>query len=946
MRAMQVPEHLVIQWERSIALLSRVWVISSDHSKPLRSTNGYPEGDTWSVVVMVLLSYVWVLSLKARASQCCIAAYADNWGWSCSHPPSQSVLLDTTVLFVTSTNMQIDWDKSWIWSTSVVHSTSLRQSIGRHVDPNRVAHVSSSMELGSQLTYRGPPRLGKFRNRLHTAHGRLDILRRLHYPLDEKTRLVTSGVYPCAFYGLQLIPVGMQHFDRLRTAVADCLLGFSKSRNSAIALVCIHGLDDPLVAAIILTLKAARRFLLSATADTREQFLNLAALSSGASQTCKGPASCLKHYITQIGWTIDRHGTLLGDRLHGLSLLGCSLRDIVAAVRAAWAHDVLLLHTDRVALRGLPPICHVSTKQVLGKFTVLQRQQILMEISGSFQTRSQQASWDTSVDGSCLACGQPDTREHRIHVCPVFSDIRVQFRRILDHFVDTGSLVHELPVVFVHPALEFIRVLQTKHPEAVVADDLWQKLHRLNQDLAEHGNCLHFYTDGSCQFSASTETCFGAYAVVLDTCLNDADRIHAARIYQSANLTPPTLVPLMAARTTGYQGINRSELFAIVRVVDYFNQGCLFTDSATSLTRIRDCLEATTLGSLGHHSDFDLLQRLWEQPHLGNFDFRKIKAHVDPRTLGDLLESYRCLGNQVVNDRAVQTCWEYLPELVQQYWSVHLDIQTEKEYLENYFHFLLALSQRRMELERQLNVESQLAEASSTTQRQDNLVLFQSWIVESAWTPPPPRATLFSEGTWGRTLTQAVFDWAKLIRWPDDGTPDRYGVTWMELTLSFLFHIGRWLPVKRQHGGTECLVVLTNDNMASTFFSEQVKTFCQLFAQTEDLSQSIWWPKYERGLVRSAYVLGAKTQPAGVRCRPCYPYQSEICLALHRYFKELKGVAYRDLPDVTFSQSLISDSDLRRETSGGWKTRSAKFHRAACEIRRCRKESIRPLMFH
>lgn len=169
LRIMKLPESVVVQWENSIALLSRVWVISSECSQPLQSTNGYPEGDTWSVVIMVLLSFVWVMSLKAKASRCCITAYADNWGWSTSHPPSQQVLLDTTVIFVTSTNMQIDWDKSWIWSTSNEHANSLRRAIRRHIDPNRVVHVNSSMDLGCQLTYRGPPRLGKFRKRLHAA---------------------------------------------------------------------------------------------------------------------------------------------------------------------------------------------------------------------------------------------------------------------------------------------------------------------------------------------------------------------------------------------------------------------------------------------------------------------------------------------------------------------------------------------------------------------------------------------------------------------------------------------------------------------------------------------------------------------------------------------------------------------------------------------------------
>ena len=214
---------------------------------------------------------------------------------------------------------------------------------------------------------------------------------------------------------------------------------------------------------------------------------------------------------------------------------------------------------------------------------------------------------------------------------------------------------------------------------------------------------------------------------------------------------------------------------------------------------------------------------------------------------------------------------------------------------------------------------------------------------------PAPRATLFSEGTWGRTLTQAVFDWAKLIRWPVDGTPDRYGVTWMELTVSFLQYIGRWLPVKRAlDSSTERLVVVTDLDMAHSIaaeFSEQIKAFCQLFGQVADLSQQAIWPRYDRGLVRSVYVLGAKTQPSGIRCRPAFPFQSEVCRSLRAYFKVNTGMAYRSFPTITFGTSIISDNQLAQEISGSWKVRSSRFHRAAGEIRQCRKLPQRPLSF-
>ena len=57
LRALGIPEILVVQWEASIQVLTRVWELDFDCSSPIASCNGYPEGDTWSVVVMVVLAY-------------------------------------------------------------------------------------------------------------------------------------------------------------------------------------------------------------------------------------------------------------------------------------------------------------------------------------------------------------------------------------------------------------------------------------------------------------------------------------------------------------------------------------------------------------------------------------------------------------------------------------------------------------------------------------------------------------------------------------------------------------------------------------------------------------------------------------------------------------------------------------------------------------------------
>ena len=950
LRALRLPESLIVQWEASIQVLTRVWELESDCSLPIASSNGYPEGDTWSVVVMVILAYCWIVALKSQARQCCITAYADNWGWFTVNPRMHRVLIDQTVLFVRATNVQIDWEKSWSWSTNSAHQQAIKGALQSHGKVGQVSQVNSAMNLGCQMTYRGPPKLGKFRKRLTTALNRLDRLAKLTRPLDEKIRLVAASVYACAFYGVQFIPVGCSHFSKIRTQVADSLLGPSISRNSAIAIDCLSGLDDPMVVAIALALKSARRFLLWASSSQKSNFLKIASRHSGLHSQCRGPAGCLKYFLLQLGWSISPLGQIHTQQQGTLDLCGIGLKPLMAAIRQAWTHDLFLM-SDRQCLHGLFPICQVSTHQVLRQFTLTEQRCLLSDIAGSFQTRSQQAKWDPAVTSKCPLCDGHDTRYHRVFECRAFSEVRSRFQRCLEYFLEQGSLVHEIPVIHVNPALDFVRLLQAQHPEATIPDELYGKLSQLVVDLHRDGKTLSFYTDGSCQFPQCPVTRFASYSIILDTCLTNEDREQAAKIYQTTGLFPPCLVPLTAARTTGSQCIQRSELFAITRIIELFVAGQVHTDSALAIHHVNQCANATALHQVQHLSDFDLVSRLFRCHNLSQHNLVKVKAHVDPHTVPHLLTAYQTLGNQLANDKAIQACWNHLPALVSEYWSLHLQYELEKEHLSQYYRFLLELFQCRKQMEQQHPVDEGQQQLQTPQSRVNFFEVLSTWTVLNPWTMTPCRVNLFAEGTWGRTITTALSKWLERCTWPD-GTPDsrdNFGVTWMELTTSFLLFIGRWLPLKRATGGgKESLVIFDSRTQADAYgveFSEQVRGFCQLFGQANDLASTDLWPKLPRGLVRSTYLIGGSTFPAGVRMRPVFPFQERVCRILQSYFQQQQGVAYKNLPDLEFDQPTPSTAQLRLEISGGWKERSSRFHRAAVDMRKIRKNPQQPLQF-
>ena len=192
---------------------------------------------------------------------------------------------------------------------------------------------------------------------------------------------------------------------------------------------------------------------------------------------------------------------------------------------------------------------------------------------------------------------------------------------------------------------------------------------------------------------------------------------------------------------------------------------------------------------------------------------------------------------------------------------------------------------------------------------------------------------------------EQLHKWSLKCIWPDgDVVGDTYGVTSIELALSFCLYINSYLPVKRvKADGTEGLVPVMNDSDLEIYavkFSEQVRTFIALFGQLEDLTDKPVWPGYTRGLVRSLYLLGGTTQPAGIRVRPQFFQQQQVVTLMKSYLQQQNGCAFIQFPQLNFDGPLISRQTLVLELAGTYRQGSLRYNRATKDVRRSRKDPM------
>lgn len=222
-----IPALVVRQWEDSLQSLSRTWCIQQCYSDLTPTDNGCPEGDPFSVVAMLGVGYTWQNAVKLAAPQAGCSAYADNWSWTTKNANAHPDVLQATNAITTAFGMKVDWNKTWAWGTSANSLPHLKQAFQNYLTPVQIKELTTSMDLGCHMQYRGPPRLGGLNNRIDEALRRLAKIQHLQLPIDVKQTLVSNGVYPVAMYGFELIPMGTQKCQTLRTNTANAILGES-----------------------------------------------------------------------------------------------------------------------------------------------------------------------------------------------------------------------------------------------------------------------------------------------------------------------------------------------------------------------------------------------------------------------------------------------------------------------------------------------------------------------------------------------------------------------------------------------------------------------------------------------------------------------------------------------------------------------------------------------
>ena len=157
--------------------------------------------------------------------------------------------------------------------------------------------------------------------------------------LQKKALFIQTSVWPLALYSSDTICIGQEHFEKLRSAAANTLAGHWHNASPILACNFLSKfLKDPFVYTLCQCARILRR-LSTVQHETAKGTIQFACDFEGSRPF--GPASTLKHYFKQVGWSLGEDGTVTGPDHWSCNLLHDSTKRIVNILQCMWSHHII-----------------------------------------------------------------------------------------------------------------------------------------------------------------------------------------------------------------------------------------------------------------------------------------------------------------------------------------------------------------------------------------------------------------------------------------------------------------------------------------------------------------------------------------------------------------------------------------------------------------------------
>ena len=479
---------------------------------------------------------------------------------------------------------------------------------------------------------------------------------------------------------------------------------------------------------------------------------------------------------------------------------------------------------------------------------------------------------------------QPDSRRHRHHQCHATSSVWEQYPSLCSELEELDDIHVNLPVVFHPPQLDFLQYCfhQDNPPEII------PEVQQVIMQQSENGIVPTFYSDGSCLNPDLPVASLAAWGLILSLDTNEVDKERAVKTCTSIGAVTQHFLVVATARCHGTQSIDRAELQAMVFLHERFRKTKLVTDSQYTIDCWKRVNETTDANALIFQANSDLLCRLFHANRDAQHEVSKVKSHTwEFGNSGDW-PCYDTLGNEVADQVAKSANNTLHPVLIQEWKKFQHELRQDIDRRKKHYEMLgeLHRCQTILSGQRELTVQG------------DQIFMGHLgksvYEVMAAYTPSDFfhkdifwESDVGLEMPWTSEILAAILQFWNDVQWssPTEDEIGKQGISWTELTISFLMDRKISIPTKIPHT-KHWAMSLVDVKAGGWGFFHVSKCF---FYMCQTINKAVKGRMFEglhRGQVRSMQKLGGTNHVRGFLFRPGIPQQQRVVKVLETYFKE------------------------------------------------------------
>ena len=813
------------------------------------------------------------------------------------------------VMVVGRLRLQLDCNKSWHWGTVKSFRQACSDFHSANPDFGVISIKTHTKDLGEMVHYDKSCSLGFIKDKIDEAKTRMKKIEWIPAPLQKKAMIIQSSCWPLALYTSDTTYIGQQHYVGLRRSVLHALVGFWHTSSPFLAcrLLSKH-VTDPFLFTLCLCARTIRRM---ANLQREVAIQTVQAIVDYNGSRPYGPASAFKCYLNHVGWSIQTDGTITGPENIACNLLEDSTRLIVWTFNRMWDLHMVLI-SERKGMGDF----YLDTQLGMKQFALLSdedQQLVKLNVVGGFQTDKRKAGWSEDVEGSCMFCGQADTRSHRLLECEYFKSLREQNQEACDILANTREEWFFLPLPRLHP-----EVFLLQHFLSMIQDVPIPEPKRQNTVF------MRFFTDGG----AINPTCpmarIASWSVVEDLSMDETQQKSVADFAHTLQPHFPLFHVAALGLVKGYQTASRGELTAIVVAAKIAAKNPL-AEEVHFVTEAADVCAVITMiinrifhGVLHKLPNSDLVLELADLWDPQRYQVIKVKSHRSFESAKDLLDLWQIAGNFCA-DMAATSVLKTIPEPMRKLADNIASFQkTEGQRLLTVFKFLAQFNRERTQacliLEREkANHNRNLEQPKKPPERvlgnfDSEAMGHEAFLILRDFAPQgykflvtaPIPDDIFGMCLQGANLGKALVLWAGLLQWPENyGEADKndWGMSWLELIFNFYIVTGHNLPIRLEGYGAKSVYIPYHSSQAILLpkskrsASLQILTFRNLLQNMQSIESQIFFPSFKESKCKSLQRLGHVCPVAGVPRRPIIPRQAETIVAVQRYIQSLQSSA-------------------------------------------------------